>query len=102
MTFPSADQIALAIVRAAVASSEDPLGMPRGNASHARHMAFDALREAFPDARREGLATCLGYLKPQNAAAFVSTGKTCKWWNWNLVDEIVGELVADQYGEQGK
>ena len=99
--FPTADQIAIALVAAARALNEDPIAVARGVAGvRSRHVALGALVAAFPDARRVGLARCLGYPTPPSAQAAVIHAKKARWWNELLVDEIVGALVAEQYGDR--
>lgn len=100
MTFPSADHIAVAIVTAARAASENPLEVVGGGKSHARHIAMEALMLAFPDARRAGLGRCCGYRVPHAAQAGVFHAKRTRWWSDDLVDEVLGAVVAERYGER--
>jgi hypothetical protein len=100
--FPSADQIATAIVIAGRLTGEDPVAVASGEMGlHARHVAMDALCRAFPDARRAGLGRCCGYGTPRAAQAGVIAARKARWWSDIHVDEVVGALVADRYGEQG-
>jgi hypothetical protein len=99
--FPTADQIALAIVTACRLFGEDPVALCKGEYGiRARLIAYDALMTAFPDARRAGLGECLAFGTPRSAQGQVVTSRKLKWWSEIAVDEIVGALVADQYGEQ--
>lgn len=100
MTFPSADHVALAIVTAARLVGEDPLEVVGGGKSRARHLAMEALVMAFPDARRAGLGLCCGYPVPRAAQAGVFHARRTRWWRDELVDEVLGAVVAEQYGEQ--
>lgn len=99
--FPTADQIAIAVVTAAKVLGEDPEAVVHGAPGlRARHVAMDALAAAFPEARRTGLARCLGYKAPRAAQEAVVGARNSRWWNEMVADEIVGLLVADAYGEQ--
>ncbi|RWG55860.1 MAG: hypothetical protein EOQ64_15460 [Mesorhizobium sp.] len=101
--FPTADQIALAIVMACRPHREDPVAVCSGELGmRARHVAMEALIIAFPDARRVGLGKCLAYGTPRSAQGQVIGAKKGKWWSDDHVDEIVGALVAEQYGEQAQ
>lgn len=100
MTFPTADHVAIAIVTAARLVGENPLEVVGGGYSHARHIAMEALVIAFPDARRAGLGRCCGYPVPRAAQAGVFHAKRTRWWSDDLVDEVVGAVVAERYGEQ--
>lgn len=105
--FPTADQIAIALVTACIAVGYgDPelIASKRqmGDRARARHVAFAALIDVFPDARKAGLARCCGYGTPDAAFGNLKNqfrGKS-RWWNEDWVDEVVGALVADQYGER--
>lgn len=102
--FPTADQIALAIVTACRLSGTNPvltaLGEVTQRESRGRHVAFAALIEVFPEARRIGMARCCGYRSFGSATANLPTFRKQEWWREDWVDEVVGALVADQYGEQ--
>jgi hypothetical protein len=99
--FPTADQIATAIVTACRLTGEDPIAIiegERGHRARARHIAFDALIEAFPQAKKVGLARCLGYSTPAKAPSnLVYVFRKLQWWRETWVDEVIGALVADQY-----
>lgn len=102
--FPTADQIATAIVMACRFTECNPiltaLGTEAGEKARGRHLAMAALVEAFPEARHTGLARCCGYLKsPSSARSNLKIIRRGAWWSDEWVDEIVGALVADQYGE---
>lgn len=98
--FPDGDTIARAIVEAARLYGEEPIAILRGATSRARHVAFEALLAAFPDASRIGLARCLGYRNARNGLSQVYLARRCQWWREDHVDEVLGVLVAGQYGEQ--
>lgn len=55
---------------------------------------------AFPDARRAGLGRCCGYSVPRAAQAHVIQARKARWWSENMVDEVLGAVVADQYGDR--
>lgn len=98
--FPSADQIAMAIVTACGFTGDRPVATALCQASRGRHLAFAALIAAFPDARHRGLARCCGYLKPDQADNALYYARRTKWWSDDQVDEIVGVLVAPEYEER--
>ncbi len=99
--FPSADRIAIALVTACRLAGGDPAAAARGlPEQRGRHVALAALLEAYPEARRASLARCCGYPAPRAGQAAVITARKSKWWNEIWVDETVGALVADQYGER--
>lgn len=99
--FPTADQIALAVVTACRLFGEDPIALCKGEfGMRARLVAFDALMAAFPDARRAGLGECLAFGTPRSAQGQVMTARKGKWWSDIAVDEVIGALVAPQYGDQ--
>lgn len=102
--FPTADQIATAIVEACRLTGEDPIalvGGERGHKARARYVALAALMEAFPEAPKTGLARTLAFPTPKAAAGNLShQARKCLWWREEFVDEVVGALVAEQYGEQ--
>lgn len=98
--FPDAATIARAIVEACRLFGEDPEAMARGNASRARHVAFDALLTVYPAASRVVLARCLGYRHPRNGGSQLTLARQTSWWSDIHSDEVIGALVADRYGEQ--
>lgn len=105
--FPTADQVALAIVTACRLVGTNPvltaMGQVAQKDSRGRHLAFASLIEAFPEARRIGVARCCGYRSGMGSAASnLPTFRKSAWWREDWIDEIVGLLVADQYGEQGQ
>jgi hypothetical protein len=98
--FPTADQIALAIVTAARLTGEDPEAVLRGEYGvRARVYAMSGLLLAFPKARRVGLGECLGYPTPRAAQASVISSSNTKGWREEWADEVLGALVAPLYGE---
>jgi hypothetical protein len=102
--FPTADQVALAIVVACRLAGTNPILTAMGQVAHresrGRHIAFAALIEVFPDARRMSIARCVGYRAIGSAMANLPTYRKTEWWNELWVDEVIGALVADQYGAQ--
>ncbi|WEX10317.1 hypothetical protein [Chelativorans sp. AA-79] len=103
--FPTADQIATAIVTACRLTGSNPvliaLGTEGGEKARGRHIALAALVEAFPDARRTGLARSCGYRTPASAVSNLTNFRKQSWWREAWVDEVVGELVSEQYAEAG-
>lgn len=94
--FPSADRIAVAIVMAAQVHGEDPLAIARGvPGGRGRVLAYAALTEAYPQARKAGLSRCCAFISPATASAHLSNARKARWWNEDHLDEIVGALVAD-------
>ncbi|BCH11993.1 hypothetical protein MesoLj131c_62510 [Mesorhizobium sp. 131-3-5] len=105
--FPTADQIAFAIVMACRLAGTNPvltaLGQVAQRESRGRHIAFAALVDAFPDARRISIARCCGYGSGMGSAASnLPTYRKTAWWREAWIDEIVGAVVADQYGDQAQ
>lgn len=99
--FPTADQIALAIVTACRLFGDDPFALMRGKSPmRSRLVAYDALLTVFPRVHRAKLGKCLAFGKPRAAQAHVITARKSQWWSEVAVDEVVGALVAHQYGEQ--
>lgn len=99
MTFPTADEIALAVVTACKLTGDKPIATCLGQTSRARHIALAALMEVFPEANRPKLSRLVGYESPHNGTAHLNMSRKCKWWREVWVDEVVGALVVDQYGE---
>jgi hypothetical protein len=101
--FPSADEIATAVVTACRLTGEDPVACVRGELGvRGRHVALDALLAAFPEARREGLGRCLGYGSPRAAQGNLIGARKLRWWRDDWADETLGALVASQYGERAQ
>jgi hypothetical protein len=102
--FPTADQIAIAVVAASRLFGADPIKVVQGALSkpgapipesRARPVATEALRLRFPDARKDGIFRCLGWPAPHGAIVALRTAKTTKWWSDDLVDEVLGALIPD-------
>lgn len=101
--FPTANQIAVAVVTACRLHRENPLEIADGGAGlRGRHVAYAALCEAFDGANKRGIARCLGYPIPSGAASGLISARKARWWDDGHVDEIVGALVAELYGEQSE
>lgn len=95
--FPSADRIAVAIVMAARLHGEDPLSVASGvPGGRSRVLAYAALAEAWPQARKAGLSRCCAFISPATASAHLNNARKAKWWSEDHLDEIVGALVADE------
>jgi hypothetical protein len=104
--FPTANEIAQAVIEASRHFGENPdeIANP-ASAMRSRWIAFDALREAYPDADRKRLAHCLCIstdAQIRSYSAVLSNYRRAPWWSDRLVDEIVGALVAEHYGEQAQ
>lgn len=98
--FPTANDIAQAVVIAARLFDENPIAVVGEAArSRARILALEALAEAFPGARKTRLAELVGFAKPAAHGVVLRHARSATWWNEAHVDEIVGELVKDEYGE---
>lgn len=108
MSFPTADQIALAVVTACrLTGDAGPVQVVTGaGGPRARALAFAALREAFPEAVKKRLALKVGYRDSARsdvgvmACAALANCRIASWWRDELVDEVVGAIVAANYGEQ--
>lgn len=101
MTFPTADHVAVAVVTAARLVGESPLDVVGGGArSRARVLAMESLKLAFPEFSWMAAARCCGYAHPRGAQAAVLQAHDRSWWRDDHLDEVVGALVAERYGEQ--
>lgn len=105
--FPTADEVATAIVAAARLTGEDPVACIAGApALRCRAFAFEALRSVFPEARVAGLGRCVGW-QPSSTHGQIASAKTRSWWSDDAVDEVVGALIdeaapqEDRDGEAG-
>lgn len=99
--FPTAQQLARAVVMAAQFSGEDPETILTTTVDvRARNYALAALVEAFPEALITQLANALNFAAPDRAAAILAHTRKTGWWREGHVDEIVGALVASEYGER--
>lgn len=91
-TFPTADQIARAIVAAAALTGEDPIECAEGTfGMRCRGVAAEALRRKLPKARRMGVFRCVGWEPCHNAYIKLRQAKRSKWWRDGWV-----QIVADQ------
>lgn len=101
MTFPSARHVALAIVTAARLTGENPLEVVGGGIrSRARNLAMEALMLAFPEMPKMAVARCCGCPHPKAAGTYIEQAHRARWWREDHVDEVLGAVVADQYGER--
>lgn len=66
----------------------------------ARLVAFDALHTLYPGFSGTRLGIRLGFTHPSRAGDCVSKAKSRSWWDDCAVDEVIGHLVAPQYGER--
>lgn len=98
--FPTADEIAIAVVTACRLTKEGPMATCMRQPSRARSIALQALMDVFPDAQRTSLARCVGHPKPPHATASVNMARKCSWWREDWLEEVVGAVVARQYGDQ--
>jgi len=100
--FPRRSHIDTAIAMAAQMFCEDPVAVRNGTkiGSRARMLAFVALSTAFPAAPKETIALACGYALLPHPCPSVGPGTAPQWWQEIDVDEIVGALVAEQYGAQ--
>lgn len=94
-TFPTADQVATAIVTAARLTGESPVACIAGEGGmHCRCFALEALKSVFPEARVAGLARCVGF-NPATYGGSMASAKIRSWWSDEFVDEVVGALVPE-------
>lgn len=100
--FPTADEIARAIVMACRATGDNPVLTALGQKSRARPVACAALMAAFPLARKLSVARLTGYQNVATYSGAIGMARKSTWWSDAAVDEIVGALVGDAYGEQGR
>jgi hypothetical protein len=63
-------------------------------------IAFEALAVLFPNYGNTRLGLRLGFTNPGQASAMVASAKDAFWWTDTQVDDVIGALVADQYGER--
>lgn len=103
MTFASADQVARAIVTSADLFGEDAEALAAGRGgSRARIVAFAGLIEAFPDINKRAAARGCGFAHPAAAPAKLIDVRQARWWDEARVDEVVGALVAEHYGDRAR
>ena len=55
---------------------------------------------AFPDAPKMSMARCCGFAHPRAGQSYVVQARKARWWSENMVDEVLGAVVADRYGER--
>lgn len=102
-TFPTAEQIATAVVAAARLTGDDPVEVLTVTTGfHARHLAFAALREAFPRATAKAIAAALTYSVPDSAVSMLDSAQRASWWREDWVDDVVGAIVSERYGAQAR
>ena len=102
-TFPTANQVAAAVVAACRLTMDDPVElMGQRRHFHGRYLALSAMREAFPRMRAVDLARLLNFGDPERATVALSSIQRSSWWNEEWVDEVVGALVHDRYGARGQ
>lgn len=100
MNYPTADQVALAIVEAARLHGDDALSIARGGAgSRGRVVAYAALCAAVDGVNKRAVARCCGFTEPKAASSALLQAQAAKWWSEYAVDEIVGQLVGDAYDD---
>jgi hypothetical protein len=106
VTFPSADQIAAAIVAGCRETGEDPVLFIEGHPDYrARHYAHHALVHLFPNAPRGSIARCVGggrYFHRSSLWYVLGHGphrsEPAAWWAdaalGRVIEAIGGEPVA--------
>lgn len=101
MIFPTADEIAVAIVTAARIEGEDPELIALGNrASRGRWYALAALLERFPDNDYRAIALRVGFVTQStigNSRATITQyrlGRGVAWWNEANVARVRAALDA--------
>ncbi|SFV31230.1 hypothetical protein SAMN05216456_1275 [Devosia crocina] len=98
---PTAEQIARAVVLASRAVGEDPESIFRNKGtSRARLIALASLREIFPKARYDQLGRMLNFASPKRAVNDLAEAQHGAAWRDDWIDEVVGGLVSQQYGER--
>lgn len=90
--FPAADVIALAIVTACRLTGDGPIATCLRQTSRARHVAFVALTEAFPEAKKVSIARLTGYAKPSSHHGFVTAARQSQWWSDEMLDRVRGAI----------
>jgi len=65
-------------------------------------VAFMALTEAFPEAPREDIAKQIGLDPNWDPRSAIAAAEKAPWFGEDLVNNIVGALVAPFYGVQAK
>lgn len=63
-------------------------------------VAFAALAEAFPGAQRSAIAELLGLEPSWEPQSSLDRAQRQAWWREDLINEVVGVLVAPFYGER--
>lgn len=95
--FPSADQVARAIVTANRLIGENaPMATCMRQKSRARNVALAALISVYPQPTQQCLSRLVGYPNSANGASTLIMARKSKWWNEDWVDEIVGELIGEE------
>lgn len=101
LVYPTADQVALAVVTACQLTKEHPLTIAAAPRLAARAISLAALRIAYPKASWAALGACVGYGRV-TAQPSLASARRRAGWSEEAVDEVVGALVADDYGEQAR
>jgi hypothetical protein len=94
----TADDIARAVVTACAITQEEPTMWLPGSRLRARPIVHAALREAFPDVPKAAITRACGYKTPNAGKVSLITARNTKWWDDDIVTEVVGAVVAPQYG----
>jgi len=55
---------------------------------------------AFPETPKMAMARCCGFVHPRAGQSYVVQARKARWWSEELVDEVLGAVVADRYGER--
>lgn len=96
--FPSAKIIASAIVQACKHTSEDPIACAEGTPGYrGRYYAFAALSKLYSEARKSGLAKCLGASSYETFDGSVKQARRSRsWWEEAVVADIIAAIVATE------
>lgn len=69
--------------------------------SRARLIAARAIKDSFPDMTWKEVAAVLGE-KPASLQVRMSNGRGARWWNDEIVNELVGMFIGPSLGERAK
>jgi hypothetical protein len=104
--WPTAREVAVAIVAAARLCGEDPVAIAEGAVQkrsrykRGRYLAFAALRDAFPSAPKAPLARCCGFGKSANNAAgnLKAARQNSEWWRDDHLAMVAAALAGAEDG----
>lgn len=95
--YPSADQVARAVVAACRLTGDGPMATCMRQPSRARNIAMQVLMDRFPDAKRQTLARLVGYPKPVAGTSTLAMARKSAWWRDEWVDDVkaaIDEVAA--------